>query len=645
MASINYQGRVTRSARNISVNSASDKGTSVSSSTSRSSRKTNQPLIKTDNDASNLKTGLIQKGKTNEDLETTLKSKPCSYLKGSKKSTLRSKSSICSSRKSLSVPEDDSDCKSNSARVPTSFDGEKEPNNCQTTHQSEQILSSRPVTKKKKRIDSGDSCSSELHEISYSFDSGIETGSIRSNTPSAVQTPSPSLRHEKEFSIDFPCEGSQDPVCALVWPTSGIKSKNVFHYVWNMSTGRLSPSNKKALADQQILSHVADFEVFTHDKPFGSRITTIDWHPRKHNFFCATSKHGDLGFYQSDCDQRVKLEPLKTYSGIGPGGYISAFKFHPSDNERFYTSTLEGKVVLGNLERGGDHVERVLLSTGTWDFWYCAMDVSSMGDFVVSSRNNGMTVMCTPSGELIWQLRLHSKKVTHIELSPREPYLLCTASLDHTVRLWDIRMLKQIKGKFKPLEELPHEKGVNSAYFSLTDGARLLTTDQHDEIRVYRAPYWHLETTILHPHRFFRHMTPHKAAWHPLVDKIVCGRYPGDSSHPEYGLERSIDIFDAASGEMHCELKDPQFNGLVSLCKFNNTGEQLLSSMGYQINIWRKDFEDSSEEGIAKPPFNQGGTPRAHNRNNSSRQSNKRRKETDNKVTKVKLSKMQKKVA
>ena len=32
-------------------------------------------------------------------------------------------------------------------------------------------------------------------------------------------------------------------------------------------------------------------------------------------------------------------------------------------------------------------------------FWYCAMDVSPVEDFVIAGRNNGMTAMCTTSGQ------------------------------------------------------------------------------------------------------------------------------------------------------------------------------------------------------------------------------------------------------
>jgi hypothetical protein len=49
-----------------------------------------------------------------------------------------------------------------------------------------------------------------------------------------------------------------------------------------------------------------------------------------------------------------------------------------------------------------------------------------------------------------------------------------------------------------------------SAHFSRTNGCRLLTTDQNNQVRVYLAPEWHLEKTILHPHRFFQHITPIK---------------------------------------------------------------------------------------------------------------------------------------
>ncbi|RUS80063.1 hypothetical protein EGW08_012180 [Elysia chlorotica] len=484
-----------------------------------------------------------------------------------------------------------------------------------------------PSQSKKKRFDSGDSSSFEIQNITLRSDSGFETESNRSSMSPYFHETVQESGNKGELCIDF-ADNLLSPVCSQMWPNLSCKVSSIAQYFCNRSLGKMRPSNAKVI-DEQCVLPVSEFEIFANEKPFTSRVTTIDWHPRKQNLFCATSKHGDLGFYQinSDDDYRRNLQVLKTYSGIGPGGYISAFKFHPVDNERFFTSTLEGKVVLGNTNWSGNHVEKVLLETGTWDFWYCSMDVSPVEDFVVAGRNNGLTFMCSKSGEPIWQLRLHSAKVTHAELSPREPHILCTASLDHSVRVWDLRMIREVKGKPRPVEELLHKKGVNSAYFSQTDGLRLLTTDQHDEIRVYRAPFWHLESTIIHPHRFFRYLTPHKAAWHPLTDKIVIGRYPGDVLHPEFGNDRTIDMFDAQTGKMNYELKDSRYNGLVSLCKFNNTGDILLSTMGHQFNLWGKEHEDIMKEEPLNQPLSKIKKSESSTKGSNSYREAKRRRE------------------
>lgn len=59
----------------------------------------------------------------------------------------------------------------------------------------------------------------------------------------------------------------------------------------------------------------------------------------------------------------------------------------------------------------------------------------------------------------IFSDKLHKTKVSHAEFNPRCDWLLATASVDHTVKLWDLR---NIKDKKSFLHELPHEKAVNS---------------------------------------------------------------------------------------------------------------------------------------------------------------------------------------
>ncbi|XP_059153202.1 DNA damage-binding protein 2-like isoform X2 [Physella acuta] len=369
---------------------------------------------------------------------------------------------------------------------------------------------------------------------------------------------------------------------SFCWPKLLDKSKNVFHLLLQ-NTMRCSPFEKKqSFARNQVISELQEYDIVYGDHPFSNRITTIDWHPRIDNLFCVGAKHGDIGFYRLAPESISQTKQIKVFNGIGPGGYISAFKFHATDDNKFYTSSLDGKVCLRDLEK--DYAEeQVFLNTCSWEHWYCSLDVHKSDNYLVAGANNGLTHLLSKSGEPIWQKRLHNQKVSHLEFSPREPYLLCSASLDHTVRMWDLRMMIDKK----PLDSLKHDKGINSAYFSLTDGTRLLTTDQGDELRVYRAPFWHLETTIKHPHRFFQHLTPIKACWHPLADVIVCGRFPDNRQHPQYGDRRAIDVFDATSTSVQANIMSSQQNGIISLCKFNNTGDKLLSAMGYNLHIWQ----------------------------------------------------------
>lgn len=199
----------------------------------------------------------------------------------------------------------------------------------------------------------------------------------------------------------------------------------------------------------------------------------------------------------------------------------------------------------------------------------------------------GHVFLLNMDGKELWNLRMHKKKVTHVALNPSCDWLLATASVDQTVKIWDLR---QVRGKASFLCSLPHKHPVNSACFS-PDGARLLTTDQKNELRVYSASQWDCPVGLIpHPHRHFQHLTPIKASWHPRYNLIVVGRYPDPNfkSCAPYEL-RTIDVFDGGSGKMMCQLYDPESSGIVSLNEFNPMGDTLASTMGYHILVWSQE--------------------------------------------------------
>jgi len=391
------------------------------------------------------------------------------------------------------------------------------------------------------------------------------------------------------------------------------KSKNIFHYFTNLTLGRLSHIKKQEIQGTKLSTRLEDFEVVDEASSFSSRVTAIEWHPRQFYTFAVGSKHGDIVFHNIDHNSMsTKCLSLKNsiIEGSGPGGSISALKWHPSDDEKFFTSALCGKVVQWNANSGQE--ELTLLNTHTWDFWYCALDVHRHEDLVVSGKNDGEVHLQDRQGNKIWDKVLHKGKVTHTEFSPCNPALLCTASIDHTVKLWDMRKMTSVnfrgKEKYQPLVCLNFDKGVNAACFSSTDGCRLLTTDQGSSISVFRAPFWQKETDISHPHRCFQHITPIKAAWHPCEDLIVCGRFP-DRNFPELGDQRVVDIMDANTGKMVAELKDIRYNKIVSLSKFNKTGEKLLTTMSSGIQVWSNKYltKEGIRSEIENDQLDQGG--------------------------------------
>lgn len=211
---------------------------------------------------------------------------------------------------------------------------------------------------------------------------------------------------------------------------------------------------------------------------------------------------------------------------------------------------------------------------------------------LVTGDNIGKLLLLGLDGQMIFNDKLHKAKVTHAEFNPRCDWLLATASVDHTVKLWDLRKMKD---KTSFLHEMPHERAVNSAYFNPMDCSKLLTTDQYDQIRVYCSSDWSKPQHIIqHPHRQFQHLTPIKATWHPVYDLIVAGRYPDDRVCT--GDQRTVDIFDSNTAELVCQLHDPTMKGIISVNKFSPMGDVLGSGMGVTALVWDRSESLFSEQ-------------------------------------------------
>uniref|UniRef100_A0A6M2D262 DNA damage-binding protein 2 n=1 Tax=Rhipicephalus microplus TaxID=6941 RepID=A0A6M2D262_RHIMP len=314
-----------------------------------------------------------------------------------------------------------------------------------------------------------------------------------------------------------------------------------------------------------------------------ARVTCIQWHPTRPNLLAVGSKNGEIVLWNAwDTKKTAHTPPT------GSGSAVAAIKFHPDTATQVYTATLLSKVMLQNFE-GGD--PQVFWDTESERVWFTSLDILHERKMLLAGDNMGCVYAFNTTGELMWPepVRFHKGKVKYMEFVGQGSDLLITASVDHTVRIWDVRKLGGVKDF---LIELPHTQGENSAFVSPSDRTSLLTTDQKNELRVYRGPAWREPLIIPHPHRQFQHLTPIQASWHPMENLIVVGRYP-DKNFCANDTVRGIDLFDGITGESLGKVEGSlNITGICSLAAFSCTGEILATGTGFHSMILQAVVEE-----------------------------------------------------
>ncbi|XP_040894646.1 DNA damage-binding protein 2 isoform X2 [Toxotes jaculatrix] len=403
---------------------------------------------------------------------------------------------------------------------------------------------------------------------------------------SSAPTLSKKLRDKKNGESSKP---GPPPKSAGVQRKSGHGS--ILHYIYKSTLGQSLHSQMRQCLQEPFVRSLSSYHFHSATSPFDRRITCLEWHPTHHSTLAVGSKGGDI--YLWDFEVPTK----KTFiQGMGAGDSVTDMKFNQLNPTQLFTSSMGGVTALRDFN---GTTLTVFANTDTLNFWYCCVDVSVSRQMLVTGDNMGQLLLLGLDGQKIFSSKLHKAKVTHAEFNSRCDWLLATASVDHTVKLWDLR---NIKDKKSFLHEMPHERAVNSAYFNPLDCSKLLTTDQYDQIRVYSSSDWSKPQHIIqHPHRQFQHLTPIKATWHPVYDLIVAGRYPDDRVCA--GDQRTIDIFDSNTAELVYQLHDPTASGIKSINKFNWMGDVIGSGMGVTVLVW-----DRNESLISDQHTPQGDT-------------------------------------
>uniref|UniRef100_A0A3P9GZ83 DNA damage-binding protein 2 n=1 Tax=Oryzias latipes TaxID=8090 RepID=A0A3P9GZ83_ORYLA len=409
---------------------------------------------------------------------------------------------------------------------------------------------------------------------------------------------------------------------------------SILHYIYRNSLGQSLHARMRQCLQEPFVRSLSAYHFHGATSPFDRRITCLEWHPTHPTTLAAASKGGDIFLW--DFEKPTKKSFIQ---GNGAGDFIGGMKFCPTDSSRVYVATGEGKLTLQSFE---GHPPTLLSKTQDCDhnhhnlcIWFCCVDVSVSRQTLVTGDNMGELLLVSLNGQKIFSEKLHKGKVTHAEFNPRCDWLLATASVDRTVKLWDLRNMKDRKSF---LYEMPHERPVNSAYFNPLDSTKLLTTDQQDQIRVYSSCDWSKPQQIIqHPHRQFQHLTPIKATWHPMYDLVVAGRYPDDRICS--GDQRTIDIYDSNTAELVYQLYDATALGIKSINKFSPMGDVIGSCMGVTVLVW--DHDNSLVSGQHNPKEESSAVDPRRQRRSQQRSSRERKTPTLDPKLKKKLASLE----
>ncbi|XP_072291765.1 DNA damage-binding protein 2-like [Eucyclogobius newberryi] len=362
---------------------------------------------------------------------------------------------------------------------------------------------------------------------------------------------------------------------------------SILHYLYKNTLGQNLHSQLRQCLQEPFVRSLSSYHYHGAESPFDRRITFLEWHPTHPSTLAVGSKGGDLFLWDYEDGARKSF-----IQGNGAGDSIWGMKFCPTDPSKVYVSSGEGTVTLKSFEHRPSTVLTRVQDCGHEQHnvchWYCCLDLSVSRQMLATGDNVGNLYLLSMDGQKIYGDKLHNAKVTHAEFNPRCDWLLVTSSVDHSVKLWDLRNLKDKKSF---LYDLRHEKAVNAAYFNPMDCSKLLTTDQYDQIRIYASSDWSKpQHLIQHPHRQFQHRhsyTPIKATWHPTYDLIVVGRYPDVRVCP--GDLKTTDIYDSNTEELVYQLYDPSAPGIKSVNKFSPMGDVVASGMSSTVLVWDKD--------------------------------------------------------
>jgi WD40 repeat protein len=299
----------------------------------------------------------------------------------------------------------------------------------------------------------------------------------------------------------------------------------------------------------------------------------------------AGDKEGAMGIFDASQDA-PELDDDADELGY-PEPVISAFKTHSRTITSFHFSSVDANAVYtGSYDSS---IRKLDLGKGVSTQIFAPEDpdedlpISAIGMpvgeghlimFSTLQGSFGRYDLRTRASEAeIWSLTDH--KIGGFSLHPLHPYLFATASLDRTMKIWDLRKISG-KGDLRhPALVGEHESRLSVSHASWSSGGHIATSSYDDTIKIYNFPEAGLWKTghdltekemqpahqIRHNNQTGRWVTILKPQWQTRprdgLHKFVIGN-----------MNRFVDVF-GADGEQLAQLEGEGITAVPAVAHFH----------------------------------------------------------------------------
>jgi WD repeat-containing protein 76 len=262
------------------------------------------------------------------------------------------------------------------------------------------------------------------------------------------------------------------------------------------------------------------------------------------------------------------------------GRTISSFQFSPADANSLYTASYDSSIRRLDIAKELSVDVYAPQDEDRGDVAISCLDVSAAEPnnvffSTLSGELGRYDVRATPANAELWSL--HDSKIGGFSLDPRNPYLLATASLDRSIKIWDLRKINGRGELRQPHLVGEHTSRLSVSHASWSSGGHVATTSYDDTIKIYdfsAAKAWKEGHDItdagMEPAHQIRHNNQ-TGRWVTILK-------PHWQKHPKDGIQklaignmnRFVDVY-AANGEQLAQLEGDGITAVPAVAHFHPT--------------------------------------------------------------------------